>query len=955
MIIQGHSANLTIANNPPGFIGFSMLPFLRKTLFIALPLITVFGIATLGYYSQQVAEVEQNAIKMNQYVNQVLSLKLQQNLRNLIGDARMLASNPLLPRALSNPSGTDARLLAEQWIGFSAQKRIYDQIRLLDLHGQETLRVNLTLDGANAVPREALQNKANRYYFKDAMALPIGQIYLSPLDLNIENNKIELPIKPMQRIAVSVVDANNSKVGLLVLNYLAENLMREIDTYSVMAESKNLLLNQKGYFLHGMTRDREWLFMYPKQDQNKGIFTNTYANAWQAMQRNRNGQLKTDQGIFNFHWLATDELTQGSQMFNRRLVIVSLVSKQQLLALKAPYTKAAWGVTLLGFPAIFVFAALISYFRLRELSAFERLQQTEANQRLILESVGEGILGIDAHGRLTFANSRAETLTGYPQNEMLGRPLHSLIHRCEKNHSQHRAKACPLQECLTQGKSHLHENDTFIRKNCDPIPVEYICNPIIKNGMNQGGVLSFFDITARKQAEQRIEYLAFYDPLTNLPNKRLFLDRLKQQLAAARNNNQVSALLYIDIDRFKQINDALGHTSGDRILTETAQRLKYITQEGDTVAHIGSDEFTMLLANQAADSEQIAHNAQITADEIMLILQQPYYLDRDTVRMTVSIGITLFPFDHEDASTILAQADTAVANAKNDGRFTTRFFRTEMEQATKDWLLIHNRMLEALAHDAFTLVYQPKVEQHRRIIGIEALLRWNDEALGIVKPIDFIPIAEQSGLILQINNYVLNQVCRQIKLWSDDNLLQTLGHIAINVSPTQFINGDFVEYILEHIQRSGIAANKLELEITEQTLVTDTTDVRDKLLALRKHGIRFSIDDFGTGYSSLAYLQQLPLDRLKIDRAFITNVDKILERQKLVEAIVTIAKGLAIDVIAEGVETEEELNYLLNVGCHEFQGYHFYPPMGADMITRLLRENRDNEYKPLISTSHIAH
>jgi diguanylate cyclase (GGDEF)-like protein/PAS domain S-box-containing protein len=838
-------------------------------------------------------------------------------------------------------------------MAFSAQKRIYDQLRLLDIHGKEILRINLTPGGATIIPREQLQHKANRYYFKDAMSLPPGEIYLSPLDLNMENRKIEQPIKPMLRIGAPIFNDEGSKMGLLILNYLAENIMHEIDAYSVLAESRNLLLNQQGYYLHGMDSTREWLFMYPQQDQSMGMFSTDYADVWLAMQRTRRGQLVTDQGIFSFHWLSSNDEQTEPGPFTRHFAILSIIDFKQLIALKSSYRQVVLIASLIALPTILLFSALISYFRLRELSAFENLRGIETYQRLILESVGEGIVGIDAHGRLTFANSRAEKLTGYLQSEMLGRPLHDLIHVCNDQHDPHRADTCPLQQSISRGQSHREETNIFICKDCHTFPVEYISNPIIENGELQGGVVSFFDITARKQAEQHIEYLVLYDPLTDLPNKRLFLDRLEQQLAAARSNKQVAALIYIDIDRFKQINDAMGHDSGDEILIETAQRLKYLTQEGDTIAHIGSDEFVLLMANHSANADYMAHNAQLTADDIMLLLEQPYFLTRDTVRITACIGITIFPSGDENASTILAQADTAVANAKQSGRYTTRFFKSEMEQTTKGWLLVHNRMLEALAHDAFTLVYQPEVEQSGRIIGVEALLRWDDKVLGSVKPIDFIPIAEQSGLILQVNEFVLNQVCKQIKAWSDAGLMHAFSRVAINVSPTQFTNRDFVSYMLDHINQAGIDANTLEVEITERTLVDTSNAIRDKLLTLRKHGIYFSIDDFGTGYSSLAYLHQLPLDRLKIDRAFITDVDKLRDRQSIVEAIILLAKGLSLDVIAEGVETESEMNYLLKAGCQEFQGYHFHRPMSPDMITQLLQKFKMGPMKK-INTNTLA-
>ncbi|MES9971972.1 MAG: EAL domain-containing protein [Candidatus Thiodiazotropha sp.] len=911
---------------------------LRKTLLLALPLITLLGIAIMGYFNQQISAVEEHARKMNEFTNQDLYLTLHQILRNIKGDIRLLASSPLLEKAMNNPQGDNAQVLRDEWLVFSAQKRIYDQLRLLDLRGVEILRINLNNDGANPVPPHQLQDKSDRYYFKEAMSLPTGQIYLSPLDLNIENNKIEQPLKPMLRIALPLNDQKGDKSGLLVLNYLASNIINEINAHNVLTDSQSLLVNQHGYYLYGPSRDKEWLFMYPDHNQDRGKFSTDYPDEWRYINRVGDDQLITDNGIFNFHWLSTNETSEAPGPFTRQLVMVTMLSTAKLASMRAPYRETALWIALLALPGIIIFAALTTRFRLREISAYERVRSMEANQRLILESVGEGIMGVDAKGTLTFANSRAEDLIGYRQNEMLGQSLHHLIHECRNHQSHHLVDSCPLQQSLLHGQPCHEDSDTFLHKNCDSFPVEYISNPIIKNGELQGGVVSFFDISARKQAERHVEYLVLYDPLTDLPNKHLFLDRLKQQLAIARTNHQISALLYIDIDRFKQINDAMGHDSGDEILVEIARRLKYITQEGDTLAHIGSDEFVLLRANDSVDADHMAHIAQLAADEIMLILEQPFYLERNTVRITASIGIAIFPLANENASTILGQADTAVANAKQAGRYTTRFFKTEMEQTTKSWLLIHNRLLEALAHDGFTLVYQPKVERDCNFIGVEALVRWEDEELGIVSPEDFIPIAEQSGLILQINDYVLTHACRQMKRWSKAGLIQAIGRIAINISPSQFNNNNFVTYILEHISRAGIEPNTIELEITERTLLSDTDEIRKKLLALRELGIRFSIDDFGTGYSSLAYLQQLPLDRLKIDRNFIANVDKKSDQQRIVEAIILLAKGLAIDVIAEGVETADEMSYLLQAGCHEFQGYHFYRPMDSDAITKLLHQ-----------------
>jgi diguanylate cyclase (GGDEF)-like protein/PAS domain S-box-containing protein len=926
----------TIGIMDPCCIPLSLL--LKKTLLLALPFVIIIGLAIRLYYSEQVVAVENHAQHMNKYAVRDLHLTLQQLLQNIKGDAHLLASHSLLPAVLKNPQGNKAKQLASQWLVFAAQKRIYDQLRLLDLQGQELLRINLTDTGATVVPREQLKNKADRNYFREAVTLPVGQIYLSPLDLNIENGQIEQPIKPMLRVTIPVTDARGDKVGTIILNYLAADIMTRIDSLNRLIEGQALLLNRQGYYLRGFTREQEWRFMYPELEQSDGLFGTHFAEIWQQITHTQQGQMNSEPGLFNYQWISSDGDTGSSTPYTRHFVLISTISADRLAALEAPYRNAAWAALLLALPTILIIAAIAARFRLRELNTFERLRVAEANQRLMLESVGEGIIGLDGDGHLTFANYRAAELTGYQPSEMCGRQVHSLLHSCNENGCNHTLETCPLQLNLRQGVPRRVDNDVFLRKNCDAFPVEYISNPIIKNGELQGGVISFFDITARKDAEQHIEYLVLNDPLTDLPNKKLFIDRLSQQLAASRSTGQLAILLYIDIDRFKQINDGWGYSNGDKILVETAQRLKSISQDGDTIARISSDEFVLLRPDKIADTEQVAHAAQLLADEIMLIMEQPYRLDSYNVRITASIGITLLPLADEDATTVLSHADTAVTSAKEAGRHTTRFFEMEMEHNTRKWLAIHNRLLEAIANDTFSLVYQPKVSQDGRLVGLEALLRWTDRELGYVSPADFIPIAEQSGLIKQISDFVLTSACQQIKEWCDAGLEHVFNHVAINITSEQFSDMDFVDYVLGHIERMGINANNIELEITERTLVDDVATTRDKVLALREHGVRFSIDDFGTGYSSLAYLQQLPLDRLKIDRTFVTDVDKNRDRQTIVEAIILLAKGLGIEVIAEGVENEAEMHFLLRAGCHEFQGYHFYHPLRPDELTNLLQQ-----------------
>ncbi|MGD8908387.1 MAG: EAL domain-containing protein, partial [Chromatiales bacterium] len=626
--------------------------------------------------------------------------------------------------------------------------------------------------------------------------------------------------------------------------------------------------------------------------------------------------------------------------YDRRFVVLSAVTADQMEALTLPYYQTAWATGVLVILAIFIISGLASRYRLRGILAVQRLREAERDQRVILETVGEGIIGVDRDARLTFVNSRAVELTGYTAEEMMGSDLGKVIKIHDEEKKVSVTESSSIQNCLFDAATCRSDKEVLRHKSGASFPVEYICNPITRDGHLIGAVVSFLDITERKDAERHIQHLVLYDALTDIPNRTLLTDRLSQQIAIAKQTQKIGALLYIDIDRFKQINDAIGHAQGDNILTEVAKRLNEIVQKGDTIARIDSDEFVLLQAAKALSTEQAAHDAQLAAYDVMLALEQPYWVNGEAIRLTASIGIAIYPGTDDDVTAVLSKADTAAARAKSAGRNTSRFFTDDMERDTKGWFSIHNRLLEALANDTFTMAYQPLVRQNGKVIGLEALLRWEDPVLGKVSPTEFVTIAEESGLILQLSDIVLSKVCQQIREWMDAGLGETIGRVAINISATLFAHKDFVVYVSNHLERTGIPPNAIELEITERALVSDILDTRRKVDRLRQIGVHFSIDDFGTGYSSLSYLQQLPIDRLKIDRSFITEVNKRQNQQTIVKAIIQLAKGLSLEVIAEGVESEDEMRYLLDTGCSEFQGYYFsYPKSGTDLTDLLKRKS----------------
>lgn len=434
------------------------------------------------------------------------------------------------------------------------------------------------------------------------------------------------------------------------------------------------------------------------------------------------------------------------------------------------------------------------------------------------------------------------------------------------------------------------------------------------------------DISARKAAEEEISNLAFYDPLTRLPNRRQLVNRLTQALASSARSGTVGALLFIDLDDFKTLNDTHGHDIGDLLLGQVAQRLTSCVREGDMVARFGGDEFVVMLENLNKEVLDAAAQAKTIGEKILEVLNSSYQLADYEHHNTPSIGITLFNGNRQSLDELMKQADIAMYQAKRAGRNTLRFFDPDMQCIINARAGLESELRRAIETDQFYLHYQIQVDSHNRPLGAEALIRWAHPVRGLVSPIQFIPLAEETGLIVPIGLWVLETACAQIKEWSGEKITRNMV-LAVNVSARQFRQPDFVSQVSSAVQRHGIDASRLKLELTESLLLDDIGDITAKMNKLKEIGIQFSLDDFGTGYSSLQYLKRLSLDQLKIDQSFVRDLACNASDKAIVRTIVAMAQSLNLDVIAEGVETEEQKRFLLGKGCRHFQGYLFGRPV----------------------------
>ena len=532
----------------------------------------------------------------------------------------------------------------------------------------------------------------------------------------------------------------------------------------------------------------------------------------------------------------------------------------------------------------------------------------------------EGILVTDPALRILRVNQSFTRITGYGPEDVLGKTP-SVLGSGRQDADFYAAMWRQLQQTGSW------EGEIWNRRKNGEVYPELLSIAAVKgpDGQVMNYVGSFSDITISKAAADEIENLAFYDPLTLLPNRRLLLDRLKQALALGTRSGQSAALLFIDLDNFKMLNDTLGHDVGDMLLRQVAERLVACVRKRDTVARIGGDEFVVVLEELSGNRMEAAQQAELIASKILDSLALPYALGSNEHRNTPSIGVTIFQGQECGMEELLKQADIAMYQAKAAGRNAVRFFDPAMQVGLQARVDMEDALRQAITRGELVLFYQPQVDPQSHIRGAEVLIRWQHPAQGMVSPAMFIPLAEETGLVLPIGQWVLDGACAQLRAWADDPLTCALT-LSVNVSARQFRQADFVAQVREVLQRHGIRPPLLKLELTESMLLQDVESTIQKMRAIKDLGVQFSLDDFGTGYSSLQYLKQLPLDQLKIDRSFVSDIGGDSGDRAIVTAIIDLARHLGLDVIAEGVETEAQRQLLLTSGCQHFQGYLFGRP-----------------------------
>ena len=562
-----------------------------------------------------------------------------------------------------------------------------------------------------------------------------------------------------------------------------------------------------------------------------------------------------------------------------------------------------------------------------EEAAFFAMERTQAT----LDCIGDAVVSTDPSGRITFFNFLAEVMTGFTSQEAIGRPMAEVLRIVDQANG--RAITNP---------SKLPPSGFLMRRDGLEVAIEASMSPIQDRGGRPAGIVAVLrDVTISRALAVEVVHAAQHDALTGLPNRTLLGDRIGQAIVLAQRYKKQIAVLFLDVDRFKHINDSLGHAVGDRLLQSVSKRLGACVRATDTVSRQGGDEFVVLLS-----FVERAEDAGIAATKMLEAVAEVHTIDGNDLHVTASIGVSVYPDDGLDAETLIKNADTAMYQAKENGRHAYRFFKAAMNMQAVAAQAIEEGLRGALERKEFALHYQPKIDlKTGEIVGAEALLRWTHSARGSIAPAQFIPVAEESGLIHSIGRWVLREACRQGRAWVDAGL--PTATVAVNVSALEFGDPEFAQGVFSALDESGLEPALLELELTESVLMTHVENTAAMLQSFRDKGVRISVDDFGTGYSSLSYLQKFPIDSLKIDQSFVGQIGIAEDDSTIVAAVINLARSLRLRVVAEGVETMDQVAFLQAHQCDEAQGFYFSHPVPAEQYATLLANGVSESVRPL--------
>ena len=1058
-------------------------PVLRLLL-IFLPVALLICGGGYLYYRSQLHFIHEENRKMEHETVMVGVVSINRSLEYVMQDVRVLYSSSDFRKMVNRPDKANLDNVAADWIAFAEAKQVYQKIRWIDENGIERLRINYVDNKASVIPKDKLQDRRERYFFEDTNVLNEGEMYVSPLDLNIENDHIEKPYVPTIRFGMPVFDDHGRKRGILLLNYYAGSMLGRFEQLTSMRGNAAWMVNQEGYWLKGPSAGDEFGFMFNKPELS---MAQRYPQAWDRIRQADEGQFVTAEGLWSFNTMSPlkkgVKTSQGSsEIFSGGLGSHDVSSYKWKVVTLLPMNVYNADLFYLGTKIIAIslvllvlfFLGVVSMVRLQEMRTLLLLNleklvekrtedlhtlnavltQSEARLKSVFENIPDLIWLKDTKGVYLACNQAFERFFGLDTERIVGKTDDDLPHelpadmvRAEDERIIREDKPGMMEQWIKDVKTgkqvffdvikapvrtqdgrlvgvlgiardmtrrkedeeRLQLGALVYKNSSEAILISNAQNEILavnpaferitgytsdevlgknpgilssgrqdkafykamwrelrekgvwrgelwnrkKNGelyaawltinviYNEDGAVRYYvvlseDFTEKKEAEDMIWRQANFDFLTGLPNRRMLLDRLHQEAVKVGQSGRKLALLFLDLDNFKDINDTLGHDVGDVLLTDVAGRLAECVRNVDTVSRLGGDEFAVILTDLPG-----LPAAEKIAQKILRSLARPFSLNDEVAYLSASVGMTIYPDDGVDIDTLLKNADQALYAAKQAGRNRMRYFTASMQEAAQKRIRLANDLRVAIEECQFEMLYQPIVDlSSGRVRKAEALIRWHHPLRGLVSPGEFIAIAEENGLIGAISDWVFREVAAQAVRWR--SRYHAGFQISINVSPVLFQSkADYSDWFGE-LDRLGLPGNALVIEITEGVLLVSNQHVMTQLAEFHRRGMEIALDDFGTGYASLSYLKKFDIDYLKIDQAFVRNIENEPKDMALCETMIVMAHKMDMQVIAEGVQNGEQKQLLADAGCDFGQGYLFSKPLPAAEFEVWL-EKRDRE------------
>lgn len=888
---------------------------LKNFVMIFMPglfIITVFS----GIFININIENGKNIIKIRQLNNsEIVGVNVNSIFEDIKSDGNIILNSSEIKAYVGNSAEpNNQNELKRIFSNMMTNKKIYDSIRFVGIDGYEKVRVNDADNGATiAVTDSELEDKGNQTYFAEGMKLNPGEIYISPMDLSMTGDEIEMPIKPLMRLVLPVFNDQNERQGILVLNYLAKNMLDQIENYSKSnMDMKILLLNNEGYYLLSENSNKEFSFVYG--DQQGGSFSQENPEIWQAILNNGSGYFDDGKDLYfyaplyplegyrNLHWVLVgaaplDVLGVFANEDNRMIVLIAA-----LLVL-----------------VLAIISLVVSWLLLIRKEASSREKITDG----IFKNSKEGIMIMDAEMRIVYINKAFSTITGYPEDEVMGqKPIDF------KSSDKLREVYSNIWKTVNE-EGNWQGEIVDVRKDGTTYPKYITISKIFdsKSDTLSNYLEVFEDLTNTRITEEAINKIKHYDEVTGLPTQALF--ELKTREFIKQYDNM--AIIILQVTNFNALYDNLGKKSGTILINEASRRIQTFLRDEDLLGLLHKDQFIIARIN-SNDKLEMGH----LMNKMMTYLKEPVVIENEKVYLNVSIGIAVFQEDSADLEKLIEYGNIAKNYALQTGDNTYVFYEKEIRVNYLNNLKLETELRSALEKNELSLAYQPQVQvETRAIIASEALLRWNNENLGPVSPGQFIPVAERTDLIIPIGNWVLEEAIKQNKKWYDITNKKIV--VAVNLSPIQFKRSDLPQIIKELLEKYQMPAELLEIEITEGILVENMEGTSLQLEKIKALGVKVAIDDFGTGYSSLKYLQNFNFDKLKIDREFIKDYPQH-DTGSIAKTILNLAAQMDINVIAEGVETQEQFLFLKENHCQQIQGYYFHKPLSAKDFEMLLTE-----------------